>query len=152
MYLGLCMEPRPCRLAVKRSRFNLRVHQESTRTLPNRLVLEHRHHLVKQSHHFGLTTIDRRRRWERADLQTHLRIDRQHSPLSRLKNTCSKGPRQERLSRCSPMLAPRFEPQPSLSTIAVETKLEVVPTCVSHKTYSNSISLLPTSYRRFQHT
>jgi hypothetical protein len=65
------MVAHPRRLAIESNRFDLRVHGETTRALPDRPLLEHGEDLLEHSCHFRLNHV---RRCECADLQPRLAV------------------------------------------------------------------------------
>ena len=71
MTLQAWMVAHPRRLTVEANWFDLRVHRETTRALPDRPLLEHGEYLLEHSCHFCLNHV---RRCECADLQPHLAI------------------------------------------------------------------------------
>ena len=73
------MVAHPGRLTIEANGFDLRVHCETTRALPYRPLLEHGEDLLEQRCRFRLSSVhspkDHVRRYECADLQSHLAVD-----------------------------------------------------------------------------
>jgi len=68
----------PRRLAIEASRFDLRVHCETTRAWPDLPMLQHGEYLLEQNCRFRLSRVhspeDHVCRYECADLQSHLAV------------------------------------------------------------------------------